>query len=103
MKRPIGLSQDDKRLIFWMGLILVAFGVVVARLMTGTWLGFLLGVGYVLLWLSPIAPGIAAATDKHDDDLSSIVKQRDEEIAKLRAELSDAKLAAEGQSSTLRP
>lgn len=100
-KMKSNFNRTDRKILFWMGLILVAFAVVIARLITGTWFGLLIGIGYALLWISPFASGFADMADnKQEDNLEAEIMHRDLEIARLRDELASAKLPGHDGSAS---
>ena len=96
------MSRRDKRLLFWMGIAFVAFAAVIARAMTGTWLGLGLFVLYIMCWLSPLGPTVAnyPTEQLRAKSLEKLLAERDAEIKQLRAELGSNSTPRQGADKT---
>lgn len=97
------MNRRDRTLLIWMGLAFVGFAVVIARAMTGSWLGLVLFILYALLWLSPVGHAYANYQSEHRRlDLERQIAKRDEEIARLSANAVDIPGTAERSDTSPR-
>lgn len=80
------LSSADKKLLFWFGMVLLAAVTVIARLVTGTWWGILLWIGYVVAMLAPLGTaGSTSCSSGREEQLESEVRRLREVVNSYEA------------------
>lgn len=80
------MRKQDKKAFFYLSAAFLCVVALIAWAATGHWWGVLIWAGYVMLWLSPLGPGLADLMDESErEDLREKVRNQQARIAELEA------------------